>query len=392
MERSTAPAPGANVEIKVHPRRGDNVGRPVGPPPPRPSAAPFRPTAPRGGYMPFKRWGPWLVPSFVVANIALFVVTMFVNDCPKNSGSCLARFLGRFSFQPIKENPLLGPSSSALEKMGALEVNKVVHKHQAWRLLSCIWLHAGVFHVLANILSLLFIGIRLEQDFGFVKIGLLYVISGFGGSLLSALFIQNGISVGASGALFGLLGGMLSELITNWTLYANKVAALLTLVFIIVVNLAVGILPHVDNFAHIGGFISGFLLGFIFLVRPQFRWISQRYTSQGRMATPISKHKTYQYALWILSLILLTVGFILGLIVLLQGVNLNDRCSWCHYLSCVPIAHWSCKSQREYCEMTQSGNQMNMTCESNGRSNIFQLPDSNPSQVQVQELCRKLCS
>lgn len=49
------------------------------------------------------------------------------------------------------------------------------------------------------------------------------MISGFGGSLLSALFIQEGISVGASGALFGLLGGMLSELLINWTIYANKV-------------------------------------------------------------------------------------------------------------------------------------------------------------------------
>ena len=56
-----------------------------------------------------------------------------------------------------------------------------------------------------------------------VRIGFLYVISGFGGSLLSALFIQSGISVGASGALFGLLGGMLSELLINWTIYANKV-------------------------------------------------------------------------------------------------------------------------------------------------------------------------
>lgn len=51
--------------------------------------------------------------------------------------------------------------------MGALDVNKVVNKHQSWRLISCIWLHAGVFHVLANMLSLVFIGIRLEQEFGF---------------------------------------------------------------------------------------------------------------------------------------------------------------------------------------------------------------------------------
>lgn len=54
-----------------------------------------------------------------------------------------------------------------LEKMGALDVDKVVHRHQAWRLISCIWLHAGVFHLLANMLSLVFIGIRLEQEFGF---------------------------------------------------------------------------------------------------------------------------------------------------------------------------------------------------------------------------------
>jgi len=51
--------------------------------------------------------------------------------------------------------------------MGALDVSMVVHKHEVWRLFTCIWLHAGVFHVLANMLSLIFIGIRLEQEFGF---------------------------------------------------------------------------------------------------------------------------------------------------------------------------------------------------------------------------------
>lgn len=59
-----------------------------------------------------------------------------------------------------------------------------------------------------------------------MRIGLIYLISGFGGSVLSSLFIQNRISVGASGALFGLLGAMLSELITNWSIYTNKVVDL----------------------------------------------------------------------------------------------------------------------------------------------------------------------
>ncbi|GAB4860441.1 hypothetical protein Ancab_035601 [Ancistrocladus abbreviatus] len=94
-------------------------------------------------------------------------------------------------------------------------------------------------------LSLVLIGIRLEQQFGFVRIGIVYLLSGFGGSVVSSLFIQQSISVGASGALFRLLGAMLSELLTNWTIYANKVAALLTLIVIIVVNLGLGLLPCV---------------------------------------------------------------------------------------------------------------------------------------------------
>lgn len=53
--------------------------------------------------------------------------------------------------------------------MGALEVSKVVDENQGWRLVTCMWLHGGVFHLLANMLSLLVIGIRLEQEFGFSK-------------------------------------------------------------------------------------------------------------------------------------------------------------------------------------------------------------------------------
>lgn len=127
----------------------------------------------------------------------------------------------------------------------------MVEEGEGWRLLSCMWLHVGVIHLVANMLSLLFIGIRLEQEFGFgknldmglclicfgilnpslffylldlaVRVGILYLLSGFGGSLLSALNSKTSISVGASGALFGLLGGVLSELLTNWTIYENKV-------------------------------------------------------------------------------------------------------------------------------------------------------------------------
>ncbi|KAK8940592.1 hypothetical protein KSP39_PZI010341 [Platanthera zijinensis] len=275
-----------------------------------------------------RKWKPWIVPVFVAANVALFVVAMYVNNCPAHSNPyqrCVARFLHRFSFQPLHQNPLFGPSSSTLEKLGGLVWDKIVHQNQGWRLITCIWLHAGVIHLLANMLSLLFVGICLEQQFGFVRIGILYLLSGFGGSVLSSLFIRNGISVGASGALFGLLGAMLSELLTNWSIYTNKAASLFTLLIIIAINLAVGILPHVDNFAHIGGFITGFLLGFVMLFLPQF-----------------GKHKAYQYVLCVLALLLLASGFAVGLVMLFRGVNGSDHCKWCHYLNCVPTSRWSC--------------------------------------------------
>ncbi|KAJ0971116.1 hypothetical protein J5N97_019075 [Dioscorea zingiberensis] len=290
-------------------------------------------------------WKPWVVPLFVIVNVAVFIASMFVNNCPAHPtpfGSCVARFLHRFSFQPLRQNPLLGPSSSTLDKMGALEWDKVVNQHEGWRLVTCIWLHAGVAHLLANMLSLIFIGIRLEQQFGFLRIGVIYLVSGFGGSILSSLFVRNSISVGASGSLFGLLGAMLSELITNWTIYSNKAAALLTLIVIIVINLAVGILPHVDNFAHIGGFISGFLLGFLLLIRPQFGWMERNNLPPESQVK--SKHKVYQYVFWVAALLLLIAGFVAGLIMLFRGEDGNKHCHWCHYLSCVPTSKWNCSN------------------------------------------------
>ncbi|KAJ0964136.1 hypothetical protein J5N97_029258 [Dioscorea zingiberensis] len=284
------------------------------------------------------------VPAVVVANFVMFAVTMYVNDCPAHRtpfGPCVgASFLHRFSFQPLRQNLLFGPSASTLAKLGALEWIKVVRQHQGWRLVTCTWLHAGALHLLANMLSLIFVGIRIEQQFGFARVGIIYLISGFGGSCLSSLLIGSDISVGASGALFGVLGAMLSELITNWTIYSNRVSALLTLIFIIMINLALGMLPHVDNSAHIGGFLTGFLLGFVLLMRPQIGWVNDHDFPFG--TKPKYKHKAYQYILLTIALLFLIAGFVIVLLLLFRGVRLKDYCGWCHYLNCVPTSRWNC--------------------------------------------------
>lgn len=71
----------------------------------------------------------------------------------------------------------------------------------------------------------------------------------------------------------------------------------------VMINLAIGILPRVNNYAHIGGFLAGILLGFVLLPRPQFGWVQRH-----NLPTEVSKYKAHQYALWLVSLLLLIAG------------------------------------------------------------------------------------
>ncbi|XP_047306691.1 RHOMBOID-like protein 2 [Impatiens glandulifera] len=279
-----------------------------------------------------RHWRSWLVQTIIVSNIIMFIITMFVNNCPKNNileinGQCVAKFLGRFSFQPLKTNPLFGPTSLTAFKLGGLEWNMVVNGHQWWRMFAAIWLHAGVIHLFVNMLSLFLIGIRLEQQFGFMRIGAIYLLSGLSGNILSLLFLQNGISVGASGALFGLIGAMLSELLTNWTVYTRKLCAMLLLLSMIIGELVFdGIHSwRVNNFGHIGGVLSGFLLGFVLLLRPQ--------PLPRTLPVTKSKYTVFQWVSLVISLLLFIVGFTVGIVMVSRGDNGNDYCNWCHYLS-----------------------------------------------------------
>ncbi|XP_047320897.1 RHOMBOID-like protein 8 [Impatiens glandulifera] len=112
----------------------------------------------------------WLISLFVIIHLVAFTSTMIVNDCWHNShGYCTLKSLGRFSFQPLSENPLLGPSASAMDAMGAVRQSLLVQEHQMWRLFSSPWLHAGFIHLIVNLSCIIFIGIQLEQEFGACK-------------------------------------------------------------------------------------------------------------------------------------------------------------------------------------------------------------------------------
>ena len=297
---------------------------------------------------------PIAVPIIMLGSIAVFILAMYYNDCPSNipaGSSCVGTWLGPMSFQPWDENPMLGPRTSILQDWGALESNLVTKKHEGWRLVSAIAVNAGVLQLIMNLLALLFVGIPMEVKFWFTPVALIYVVSGFGGSLLSALFIQTQIFAGASGAVMGILGAALAEIIINWERAERKCFNIFDLIFFMLVNFAFGLMPQVDNFANVGGLFTGFLLGFVLLKRPQLGFKDTRHLSQLEAfilnqedadLPPVKMYKKYQKVLSILAFILVFGLIVAATVVLFLGIDVNSNCSWCHYASCVPNLKWSC--------------------------------------------------
>ena len=136
-------------------------------------------------------------------------------------------------------------------------IKELVQNGEIYRLLSCIFLHAGIIHLTCNMYSLYIIGTQLESFFGKIKYLVIFLLSGICGSILSVAFSStNTLSVGASGAIFGLLGSIV-YFGYNYRVYLGNVLRS-QIIPVIVLNLSIGfIISGIDNFAHIGGLIGG---------------------------------------------------------------------------------------------------------------------------------------
>ena len=133
-----------------------------------------------------------------------------------------------------------------------------------WRLLTSLFLHGGILHIALNMLALYQAGALAERLFGLRRFILLYFLAGLVASVASVWWQPNGLSVGASGAIFGVFGGLLtSVLVTRHVLPESLYRRLRrALLMFIGYSLAAGFLiPGVDNAAHLGGLVAGMVLG-----------------------------------------------------------------------------------------------------------------------------------
>ena len=134
----------------------------------------------------------------------------------------------------------------------------LVQAGEIWRLATSMFLHIGIVHLVVNMYSLYIIGKQLESFLGRWKFLIVYLGSGIIGSLLSVV-VHSSISAGASGAIFGLLGSLL-YFGYHYRLYLGMVLRT-QVIPVIIINLLIGFMvPGIDNFAHIGGLVGGYLL------------------------------------------------------------------------------------------------------------------------------------
>jgi membrane associated rhomboid family serine protease len=153
-------------------------------------------------------------------------------------------------------------SDRTLRRFGAL--TNPLPASQWWRLITAMFVHIGLTHLLFNMFALFLFGGGIEQRYGKSRFLMLYLSAGVLGSATSLAYSNSALSAGASGAIFGVIGAGLA--IALWNRHRPEMRGQLrSWLFLIAINVFIGIrTPGIDLHAHIGGLIGGFIIGSAF--------------------------------------------------------------------------------------------------------------------------------
>jgi rhomboid protease GluP len=134
--------------------------------------------------------------------------------------------------------------------------NYAILNGEVWRFFTCMFVHADIVHIFGNMFFLLIFGLRAEGMFDVREYLLIYFLSGLVGGFLTFIVSPDSLSVGASGAIFGVLGASL--VYARRAIGQSIITALLYAFFLFMINTG----PNVNIFAHLGGLVTGLLIGY----------------------------------------------------------------------------------------------------------------------------------
>ncbi|KAH9883885.1 hypothetical protein F4778DRAFT_764855 [Xylariomycetidae sp. FL2044] len=235
--------------------------------------------------------------------------------------------------------------------------------NQWFRFITPIFMHAGIVHIGFNLLLQLTMGKDIERAIGSIRFFLVYMSAGIFGFVMGGNYAAPGISsTGASGALFGIIAITLLDLVYSWGDRRNPGRELIFILIEIVISFVLGLLPGLDNFSHIGGFIVGLCLGISVLHSPNFlrRRIGEDHfggpsysTVGGSGITSVAFPAFYRNpvgffkgrkALWWVWWLVRAAFLILVVVVFIVLINNfyanQNNCTWCKYLSCLDVNGW----------------------------------------------------
>ncbi|KAH9828903.1 rhomboid-domain-containing protein [Teratosphaeria destructans] len=231
---------------------------------------------------------------------------------------------------------------------------------QWWRFIIPIFIHAGIIHIGFNLLLQMTLGRDVERLIGSFRFAIVYFAAGIFGFVLGGNFAATGIaSCGCSGSLFGILAITLLDLLYTWQQRASPIKDLLFILVDVAIAFALGLLPGLDNFSHIGGFLMGLVLGVCILHSPTS--FSRKHAAQqsvrysgisrpsgdprdagliGFCKSPLHFFQDRKAAWWVWWLVRAAalMGCLIGFALLLKNFyEWRRTCGWCKYLSCLDV-------------------------------------------------------
>ena len=158
-----------------------------------------------------------------------------------------------------------------LDIAGRCGTDLVLVQQEYWRLLTSVFLHSGLYHLGSNLIAQVFLGNAVERNLGHIKYLILYIVSGVGGNIISVLYDRaqgvNTYSVGASGAVFGVMGALIVLIIKGRKKLRTGSSMLVRAGFAVFYAVYAGFrTPYTDNAAHLGGLAFGIALGVLLTI------------------------------------------------------------------------------------------------------------------------------
>jgi membrane associated rhomboid family serine protease len=255
-------------------------------------------------------------------------VTVFIMTIARGSAK-------NWEIAKLSVNPMIGPESEVLIAYFAKFCRAwVTEDGEFQRLLMPMILHAGFIHLAINMIVLMRLG----------RVAFIYLISGLCGMMYSTIFLSRPLSptVGASGALFGLIGALFGDFFHNHRqMREGKWCYFMQLVLSTGVGLGIGVFPMLDNYAHVGGFLSGVFCGLVVMFNYE--------RDNGDDAAP--KRPWYTIPFVAIGLGFEVTFVTVAFSILYGGSDIDKSCSWCSSLQCIESPYWSCPTTRSVCPL-----------------------------------------